>query len=100
MSSPGQIFVTGVVILANPRAVDSQRGNRNVVFDVNFPVRDGKRRTLGLLRYFTPEERVGELQKAWDNNFTEAFIVAKVRKVTYSNLPLSTNTPSVDRCNA
>lgn len=78
MASPGQIVVAGVVILANPRAVDPQKGNRNVVFDVNFPVKDGKNRTLGLLRYFTPENRIAELQKIWDNNFTQAFIIAKV----------------------
>jgi hypothetical protein len=78
MSSPGQIFVNGVVILANARPVDPQKGNRNVAFDVNLPVKDGKKRTLGLLRYFTPETRVSELQKIWDNTFTEAFIIAKV----------------------
>ena len=78
MSSPGQVFIAGVVILANARAVDPQKGNRNVVFDVNFPVKDGKKRTLGLLRYFTPENRVNELQKVWDNIFTQAFIFAKV----------------------
>jgi hypothetical protein len=78
MSSPGQIIVAGVVILTNPRPVDPQKGNRNIVFDVNFPVKDGKKRTLGLLRYFTPENRVNEFQKIWENTFTQAFIVAKV----------------------
>jgi hypothetical protein len=78
MSSPGQIFITGVVILANARAVDPQKGNRNIAFDINFPVKDGKRNMLGLLRYFTPENRGSELEKIWDSTFTEAFIVAKV----------------------
>ena len=77
-SSPGQVFVTGIVILANPRPVDPQKGNRNVAFDVNFPVKDGRKRTLGLLRYFTPEDRVNELQKTWEDTFTKAFIIAKV----------------------
>lgn len=84
MSSPGQIIVTGVVILTNPRPVDPQRGNRNVVFDVNLPVKDGKKRTLGLLRYFTPENRVNELQKVWENTFTQAFIAAKVHFIENS----------------
>lgn len=84
MSSPGQIIVTGVVILTNPRPVDPQRGNRNVVFDVNLPVKDGKKHTLGLLCYFTPENRVNELQKVWENTFTQAFITAKVRFIENS----------------
>lgn len=81
MSSTGQIIITGIVILSNPRAVDPQKGNRNVVFDVNFPTRDGRKRTLGLLRYFTPEDRVNEFQKIWDSqeSFTQAFMIAKVR---------------------
>ncbi|KAF8954245.1 hypothetical protein BDZ97DRAFT_1928530 [Flammula alnicola] len=87
MSSPGHVFVTGVVILADARPVDPQRGNRNVVFDVNFPVKDGKKRTLGLLRYFTPEERVGEMQKIWDNPFTEAFIIARIATMPQTGIP-------------
>jgi hypothetical protein len=55
MTSPGQIILTGVVILANPHPVDLQKGSRNVAFNVNLPVKDGKNRVLGLLRYFTPE---------------------------------------------
>jgi hypothetical protein len=77
-TSPGHISLTGIVVLANPRAVDPQKGNRNIVFDVNIPVKDGNSRALGLLRYFTPESRVAEFKKVWDNTFTEAFIVAKV----------------------
>jgi hypothetical protein len=84
MSTPGQIFITGVVVLANPRPVDPKKGNRNIVFDANFPVKDGKRNTLGLLRYFTPENRGNELEKIWDSTFTEAFIVAKVCSPTAS----------------
>jgi hypothetical protein len=78
MSSPGHVLLTGVVILTNSRPVDPQKGNRNVAFDVNLPVKDGKNRTLGLLRYFTPEDRVNEFQKVWENTFTQAFTVAKV----------------------
>ena len=77
-TSPGQILITGVVILANARFVDRQKGTQNIVFDVNFPVKDGKRNTLGLLRYFIPENRTNELDKVWENTFTEAFILAKV----------------------
>lgn len=41
MSSPGQIFISGIVILANTRPVDRQKENRNIAFDVNFPVKGG-----------------------------------------------------------
>jgi hypothetical protein len=79
MTSPaGQIFLTGVVVVAHPRAIDPQRGTRNVALDVTLPVKDGRNPTLGLLRYFTPENRVSELQRIWDNEFTEAFVVSKV----------------------
>jgi hypothetical protein len=78
MSSAGQILLTGIVVLASPRSVDPQKGNRNVVFDVSVPVKDGTNLALGLLRYFIPEDRVGELQKIWENTFTKAFIVSKV----------------------
>jgi hypothetical protein len=43
MSSSGQIFMSGVVILASARSVDPAKGNRNVVFDVNLPIKDGKK---------------------------------------------------------
>jgi hypothetical protein len=80
MSSPGQIILAGIVILESPRAVDPQKGNRNIAFDVNIPVKDGNdSQALGLLRYFTPEDRVEELQTVWDNDFSRAFIVCKVR---------------------
>jgi hypothetical protein len=78
MTSPGQISLIGIVILASPRSVDPQRGNRNIAFDVNLPVKDGNSRALGLLRYFIPEDKVGEFQKVWENTFTKAFVVANV----------------------
>jgi len=78
MPSPGQIMITGIVMLANARPVDAEKGTRDVAFDVNFPVTDGKKKTLALLHYFLPEERVNEMQKVWKNDFTEAFIIARV----------------------
>jgi hypothetical protein len=77
MSSAGQILLTGIVVLASPRAVDPQKGSRNVAFDVNLPVKDGTNPAC-LLRYFIPEDRVGELQSIWENTFTKAFIISKV----------------------
>ena len=56
MPSPGQIMITGIVMLANARPVDAEKGTRDVAFDVNFPVTDGKKKTLALLHYFLPEE--------------------------------------------
>ena len=85
MTSPtGQIILTGIVILANARPIDPEKGNRNVAFDVTLPVKDGNTSTLGLLRYFTPENRVSELQQVWNNDFTQAFVVAKVRLLQVS----------------
>jgi hypothetical protein len=79
MASPaGQISLTGIVILANPRSIDPQKGKRNVAFDVTLPTKDGNKPTLGLLRYFTPENRVSELQKTSENTFTPAFVISKV----------------------
>jgi hypothetical protein len=91
-TSNGQIILTGVVILANPRPVDPHKGNRNIAFDVNVPVKDGKNETLGLLRYFTPEDRVGEFQKISQNTFTQAFVVGKVKiffKTSHTQLNLT-----------
>lgn len=78
MSSPGQTLLAGIVILAKPRTVDPERGNCNIAFDVNLPVKDGIDQALGLLRYFTPENRVTEFQKVWGNTFTKAFVISKV----------------------
>jgi hypothetical protein len=79
-SSPGQIFLSGIVVLANPRAIDPSRGNRNIAFDVNFPIVDGvNHQSLGLLCYFTPENRINDLDKVWEKRFTQAFIISKVR---------------------
>jgi len=78
-STPGQIILSGIVVLANARAVDPSKGNRNIAFDVNLPVDDGvNHQTLGLLRYFAPESRIGELEKVWQASFTEAFVISKV----------------------
>jgi hypothetical protein len=77
-SASGQIILTGIVVIAHPRSIDPQKGNRNIAFDVSLPVKDGKNATLGLLRYFTPEDRVDDLQKLSVNTFTEAFVVSKV----------------------
>ena len=77
MSSTGQIFIAGIVMLGNARAVDPQKGNRNVAFDVTTAAKDGSKDTLGLFRYFTPENKINELQKIWNVQFTQAFVIAK-----------------------
>lgn len=78
-SAPGQIFMTGIVVLTNPRAINPSRGNRNIAFDVNFPVEDGSHdQSLALLRYFTPENRISDLDKVWQDRFTKAFVITKV----------------------
>jgi hypothetical protein len=79
MSSPaGQTILTGIMMLANPRPIDPQKGPRNLAFDVTLPAEDAHKPSLGVLRYFTPENRVADFHKIWDD-FTPAFVVTKVR---------------------
>jgi hypothetical protein len=91
-SAAGQIILTGIVMLAHPRSIDPQKGNRNLAFHVTLPAKDNHKPCLGLLRYFTPENRITDLQKIWENRFTQAFIVSKVRiqspfqKKTFHNI--------------
>ena len=77
MFSTGQIFIAGIVMLGNACAVDPQKGNQNVVFDVTIAAKDGSKDTLGLFCYFTPESKINELQKIWNVQFTQAFVIAK-----------------------
>ena len=81
MSSPGHIFLSGIIILQDPRTLESEKGTRNLAFDVNLPIKDGKTKAVGFLRYFIPKPKVEEMQKIWENEFTEAFITAKVCKI-------------------
>ena len=54
-TSAGSITLSGVAILQSPRAVDPQKGPRNVVFDANFCIVEGSQTvTMALLRYFHP----------------------------------------------
>ena len=78
MTSPGYILFSGIVILQDPCTLDSQKGNRNVAFNINLPVKDGRKNALGFVRYFIPEERDNEMQKIWKEKYTEAFITARV----------------------
>ena len=79
MTSPGHIFLSGIVVLQNPRTLESEKRTRNIAFDVNLPIKDGKTNAIGFLRYFIPKSKVEKMQKIWDNELTEAFITAKVR---------------------
>jgi hypothetical protein len=79
MNALGFISLSAITVLASPRPVDPQRGTRNIVLDANLFVVDGSlTSSLGLFRYFIPEQATGILQKFKDNSFQKAFIVANV----------------------
>lgn len=102
-STPGQILLSGIVVLAKPRPVDPSKGNRNIAFDVNLPVDDGaEHQTLGLLRYFIPESRINDLERVWQDDFTQAFIISKVCLRLFLDIffldPLSISLPRSRLC--
>lgn len=80
MNAHGFISLSAITVLASPRPVDPQRGTRNIVFDANFFVVDGSQTSsLGLMRYFAPENATTLIQRFSDNPFQKAFIIANVR---------------------
>jgi hypothetical protein len=80
MSTLGFISISAVTVLASPRPIDPQRGTRNVVFDANFYIIDGSHTSsLGLLRYFVPDNAPNVMQKFTTERFQKAFIIANVR---------------------
>jgi hypothetical protein len=80
VASAGSITISGVVILQSPRAVDPQKGTRNIVFDANLYIVEGSETvTMALLRYFASNEMASDIQKMTEKPFQRAFIVANVR---------------------
>jgi hypothetical protein len=82
MSSPGFVALSGITVLTPPRAIDPQKGSRNVVFDANFFIVDGSdTSSLTLLRFFIPEDMIPYIQN-WQNDpdlpFKKAFVIANV----------------------
>lgn len=64
INSPGSITISGVVVLQSPRAVDPNKGPRNVVFDTNIYIVEGSETgTMCLLRYFAPNEMADEIME-------------------------------------
>lgn len=83
VNSPGSVTISGVVVLESPRAIDPQKGPRNVVFDANFCIVEGSQTvTMALLRYFASNEMANEIQKMAEKPFQTAFIVANVCHLT------------------
>ena len=79
INSSGAVTISGVVILQSPRAIDPQKGPRNIVFDANFYVVEGSESvTMGLLRYFASNEMATDIQKMAEKAFQKAFVVANV----------------------
>jgi hypothetical protein len=88
MTSPGFISLSAITVLASPRPIDPQKGIRNIVFDANFFIVDGSHTsTLGLLRYFVPENMVSIIQSFSEFNFHKAFINANVHFLINFNMP-------------
>lgn len=87
--SAGSVTISGVAVLQSPRAVDPQKGPRNIVFDANFCIVEGSQTvTMALLRYFAPNEMANDIQKMAEKPFQKAFVVANVRQIQVLFLPL------------
>jgi len=79
MDSPGYISLSAITVLACPRPINPQKGNRNIVFDANFFIIEGSQKsTLALLRYFIPDTMVNLIQTFSEKPFQKAFINANV----------------------
>jgi len=91
MNSPGYISISAVAILASPRPIEPQKGNRNILFDANLFIADGTQSsTMGLLRYFVPDDLRNDLQTFFDESFQKAFVVANVcslSQLTFKSFP-------------
>ena len=84
VNSAGSITISGVVVLQSPRAVNPQKGPRNVVFDANLCIIEGSQTiTMALLRHFASNEMANEIQKMADKSYQKAFIVANVRPILF-----------------
>lgn len=71
----GSIVITTIAMLASPQSVDPSKGPRNKIFHANLNVNDGRESsTLGLLRYFVPEDLLPMVEGIHD--FRQAFIIA------------------------
>jgi hypothetical protein len=85
VNSPGSVTISGVAILQSPRAIDPQRGPRNVVFDANFCIVEGSQTvTMALLRHFASNEMSNDIQQMAEKPFQKAFIVANVSLSSFS----------------
>ena len=74
---PGSIIITTIAMLTSPQSVDPSKGPRNKVFHASLNVNDGRETsTLGLLRYFVPEELMPTVEAMQD--FTQAFVIATI----------------------
>jgi len=74
---PGSITISTVAMLTFPRSLDPSKGPRNKVFDINLNIPDGREKsTLGLLRYFVPENLMNNVENITE--FSQAFIIATI----------------------
>ena len=86
INSTGSVTISGLAILQSPRAIDPQKGSRNVVFNVNFCIVEGSSNaTMGLLRYFATNEMANEIQEMAEKPFQKAFITANVNYCSFLN---------------
>ena len=80
----GSVTISGLAVLQSPRAVDPQKGPRNIIFDANFYIVEGSQTgTIALLRYFASNDMTVQIQKMADKPYQKAFIVAHVSSYLY-----------------
>ncbi|KDR70862.1 hypothetical protein GALMADRAFT_144341 [Galerina marginata CBS 339.88] len=88
MTSPGFIPISTITVLASPHTVDPTKGDRNIVFDANFFIVHGSQTSsLGLLRYFIPDDMIELVRKMNDKAFQKAFVVANITSIKKNSIP-------------
>ena len=76
-TTPGSITITTIAMITFQRALEPSKGPKNKVFDINLNIRDGHEdTTLGLLRYFVPDNLMDSIENIKD--FTQVFLVAMI----------------------
>ena len=93
-TTPGSITITALAMITFPRVLEPSKGPKNKVFNVNLNIRDGpKVTTLGLLRYFVPDNLMDTIENIKD--FTQVFLVATIAAMPHTG-PADTSITTQD----
>lgn len=77
---PGGTTLSAIVVLTNPRSIESEKGPKNILLDGNLFVTDTyDSPSLALLRFFNEDD------ESFDQEFTYAIIVAHVSRTLCCN---------------